>query len=271
LQLPSSPTEWTNRANLFEKQWNFPHCLGSMDGKHIPLQSPIKSGNDYFNYKGFFSIVLFALVDSDYNFMYANIGCQGRISDDDVFKNCDIFKKIENKSLGVPSALPLPQRSKEIPFVFVANEAFPLTETIMKPFSGTHSKESKERIFNYRLSRCRRVVENVFGICSSIFRILRKPLLLEPEKAEIVVMAVVYLHNFLRKSRFSRNTYSPPGCFDSEKEGQLIEGDWRRNALQLQPLRNIPRRSKSTAQDIKDEFATYFIENGTLPWQNNYA
>jgi len=122
-----------------------------------------------YNYKPFFGIVLFALVGAYYNFIYANIGCQGRISDGGVFKNYDLYKKIENNSLKVPQALPLPQRSIHMPFVFVADEAFPLTEVIMKPFFGNHSTMSKERILTYRLSRCRRVVENVFGICSSVF------------------------------------------------------------------------------------------------------
>lgn len=269
--MPSSTKEWTDVADQFDKQWNFPHCLGSMDGKHIILQSPIKSGTEYYNNKSFFSIVLFALVDANYNFIYANVGCQGRISDGGVFKNCDLYKKIANNSLKVTQALPLPQRSIHTPFVFVADKAFSLSEIIMIPFSGTHSMHTKEQVFIYRLSRCRRVVENVFGICSSIFRVLRKPLLLEPEKAEIIVMTIVYLHNFLRKSSFSRNTYTPPGCFDSEDDGRLIEGYWRQNDQPLQPLRNNPRRSTITAKEIRDEFATYFIENGALPWQNNYA
>jgi len=49
-----------------------------------------------------------------------------------------------------------------------------------------------------------RVVENAFGIVSSVFRCLRKPLLLQPEMAEIIVMAIVHLHNFLRKSAASK-------------------------------------------------------------------
>lgn len=70
----------------------------------------------------------------------------------------------------------MPERSKKILYVFLGDEAFALNENLMKPFSGTHRKGSAERIFNYRLSRARRVVENVFGICSAVFRVLRKPM-----------------------------------------------------------------------------------------------
>jgi len=269
--MPSTPEEWMVISEEFERQWNFPHCIGSMDGKHITLQCPIKSGSDYYNYKSFFSIVLFALVDADYNFIYANVGCQGRISDGGVYNNCELYKQIENKSLRILQPLPLPQRNMYVPYVMVADNVFPLTENIMKPFSGMHTTGSKERIFNYRLSRCRRVVENVFGITSSVFRVLRKPLLLEPQKAEIVVLTIVYLHNFLRKSKVSRNIYNPPGSFDVEEDGQLIEGRWRQNVQPLQPLVNVPRRSKASAQDIRNEFATYFISNGAIPWQNKYS
>lgn len=29
---------WKNISREFEEQWNFPHCLGAMDGKHILIQ-----------------------------------------------------------------------------------------------------------------------------------------------------------------------------------------------------------------------------------------
>lgn len=70
----------------------------------------------------------------------------------------------------------------------------------MKPFPGIQSKGSKERTFNYKLSKARRLIENIFGIMSAVFRVLRKPILLQPDKATIIVLCCVYLHNFLRKS-----------------------------------------------------------------------
>lgn len=67
-----------------------------------------------------------------------------------------------------------------MPYVFVEDDAFALTTRMLKPYPGVHDKGSSKRIFHYRLSRARRVVENVFGILASVFRIFSKPILLEP-------------------------------------------------------------------------------------------
>lgn len=107
---------------------------------------------------------------------------------------------MENCSLNLPDKNVQPGRNKLSPYVFVADDAFPLSPYILKPYSRHQDKGSKNRIFNYRLSRARRVVENVFGVMTSIFRVFRKPMLLQPEKVEKVVLVCVHLHNYLRKS-----------------------------------------------------------------------
>lgn len=83
-------------AAKFRKIWNFPNALGAMDGKHVVLQSPVHSGAEFHYYKSSFSIVLFALVDAEYNFLFVDVGCQGRISDGGVFKDTELFQKIED-------------------------------------------------------------------------------------------------------------------------------------------------------------------------------
>jgi hypothetical protein len=128
----------------------------------------------------------------------------------------------------------------------IGDEAFPLGENLMKVYPGQHPKGSKERIFNYRICRARRVVENVFGLASSVFRVLCKPMLLEPEKARLVVMTIACLHNFLRRSPDSAAVYIPPGTFDYEENGQVIEGSWRAmgndNMAYLFPIRKTARK-----------------------------
>lgn len=274
--MPKNKEEWKMIASDFYNQWNFPHCVGSMDGKHIMLQAPTHTGSEYYNYKGFFSIVLFAIVDANYNFIYTNIGCQGRISDGGVFSNT-IFKQLldENK-LNLPDDDIICGRQKYVPYVFVADDAFPLKPNIMKPYPGAQEKGSKCRIFNYRLSRARRVIENAFGILSVVFRILRKPLLLDPDKAKKVTLTCVNLHNYLRKSKTSKLSYSPPGTFDVEDidTGTITPGRWRTNereSTSLLPLTRTARKASMAAQEIRNEICNFFqTPNGRVSWQDNY-
>lgn len=92
-----------------------------------------------------------------------------------MFGNTTFKHFLEEQKLNLPDdILCLPGRDKCIPHIFVADDAFPLKQHIMKPYPGTQEKGSKTRIFNYRLSRARRVVENSFGIVSAVFKILRK-------------------------------------------------------------------------------------------------
>ncbi|CAH1978072.1 unnamed protein product [Acanthoscelides obtectus] len=219
---------------------------------------------------GMIFIVFFAVANAKYNFLYVNAGCQGRISDGGVFKNTQLYKKLEKNGLSLPPAEPLNGREKSIPFFFLGDEAFALAENLMKPFPGLHTKGSVKRVYNYRLCRARPVVENVFGTSSAVFRVLRKPLLLEPGKAELIVMTIAYLHNFLKRSCNSCNVYTPPGTFDTEVDGRLIEGSCRRiipndeTMTSLLPLRNVPRRSCKRAQEIQEELAEYFHESPTI-------
>lgn len=86
----------------------------------------------------------------------------------------------------------------------------------MKPYSRRHMSYD-ERIFNYRLSRARRIVENAFGILANRFRIFMKPIALSPENVELTVLAACSLHNFLRGRRcLGRNVCLPPGIADHE-------------------------------------------------------
>jgi len=56
LYLPQPTTEkWELIARRFEEQWQFPHCIGAFDGKHIMIKKPAKSGSSFFNYKQTFS------------------------------------------------------------------------------------------------------------------------------------------------------------------------------------------------------------------------
>ena len=201
------------------------------------MKPPANSGSYYFNYKHSFSIVLMAVVDANYKFLFVDIGCNGRISDGGVFKNCALSTALEEKTLNIPPPKPLPGRDVLVPYMIVADDAFPLKEYIQKPYSQIGLTKEK-RIFNYRLSRARRIVENTFGILANRFRIFMSPIALDPKKVESIVMACCSLHNFLRKE--AHRVYTPPGSLDTEDPDthQLSLGDWRQcpDPQGLQPI-----------------------------------
>ena len=144
----------------------------------------------------------------------------------------------------------------------------------MRPYAGTSLLNKARKIFNYRLSRARRVIENAFGILVARWRVLQKPIDATPERVENFVLACVALHNYLRQTDSAK--YSPSGFADSEdSSGNIKKGLWReevnKSALQNLGLAR-PRKPKSSATDTREALAQYFISSdGALSWQTDYV
>ena len=195
LKVPTTEDEWRQIAHDFESKWNFDHCVGAIDGKHVAMQAPHRSGSMFFNYKKTHSIVLMAVCDANYLFTMVDIGDTGRNSDGGVFSNSALGQCILENRLHLPPDEEIEQTSIKFPYVFVRDEAFPLKVNIMKPYPAA-ALGFKEQIYNYRLSRARRIIENCFGIAASQFRIFRRPIIAKVDTVVKVTKAVVALHNF---------------------------------------------------------------------------
>ena len=143
-----------------------------------------------------------ALVDAKLRFLYCNIGVNGRISDGGVYRRCNLSELVNDPQnpLSIPNKKPLPGRNTSVPYVFIADEAFPLKEHILEPYANRGQSEM-EFIFSKRLSRARRVVENAFGIMTSRFRVLSSEIDLEPKKVDKIVLACCVLSNLLLKEK----------------------------------------------------------------------
>lgn len=72
-------TKWAKVAEEFYMKWQFPNCVGAVDGKHIKIRCPPNSGSEYFNYKQYFSIVLLAACNTRFKFIWVDIGQYGRL------------------------------------------------------------------------------------------------------------------------------------------------------------------------------------------------
>lgn len=145
-----SELQWIERANRFDELWNFPNCIGSIDGKHIRVQCPAKSGSAFYNYKGYFSLQLLAIADADSNFIAIDVGDYGRNGDGAVFRNSSIGRNLRAGTLNIPQPHPLSKEPQKPAFsyYFVGDVAFPLSKHLLKPYPSRNLTNSK-RIFNY--------------------------------------------------------------------------------------------------------------------------
>jgi len=254
--MPSTQQEWKTIAAQFSNQWNFANCIGALDGKHIQIFPPPNSGSLFYNYKHFSSIVLLGLVDAGYKFLYVDIGSYGRISDGGVFSSCSLSTALETNVLHIPSDLKLPGSDITTPAVIVADDAFPLKTFLMKPY-GSKNLTQQQRIYNYRLSRARRVVENAFGILSSRFRVFGKAIALAPDKVQIIVMAACCLHNFLMRNAISAAQYLP----DDENPTSDLQHIAQQGS----------NRASANALAIRNLFCDYFNNDiGSVSWQASH-
>lgn len=114
---------------------------------------------------------------------------------------------LENNTVSVPQARCLDNTNITIPFSLISDEGFPLKSYLMRPFAKKNLLGNEQRVFNYRLSRARRVIENAFGILVARWRILQKALSLKLETVEVIVQALTCLHNYIITTELSNNIY----------------------------------------------------------------
>ena len=261
LNSPKEIQEWKDIADFYEKRWNFPNCVGCIDGKHVCIQAPANIGSSFFNYKKYFSIILLALCNGKYEFTMVDIGEAGRQSDAGVFSHSNIGYCIVNNLLKLPEARKLDQTNNLYPYVFLGDDAFPLRPNLIKPYAQTNL-DIRKLIMNYRISRARRLIENSFGILAARFRVFRRPIHAKVTTVESITKAAVALHNYLMRDRVFNDKYCPIGFVDYEQNGSLRNGEWRdliRNDNGLLPVRQCGSNNYGRdAKIVRDNFCNYF-------------
>ena len=259
--------DWQRIERGFHQCWNFPNCLGAVDGKHISVNKPPESGTLFHNYKGYFSIVLLALVDANYKFIAVNIGEYGANTDSNVFRNSTWGEKFINNQLDMPGPKKLPDLHDEgpLPHVIIGDEAFPCLHNLLRPYPRYDNKTlpKPEAIFNYRLCRARMPVECAFGILAQRFCIFNRRIPLCTDNADKVVKAATVLHNYLREEKPVDQIYAE---LNPTKQAYLDDAGVA--CLYLPPFPGY--RTSNEAQGVCDIFRYYFNSpQGRVPWQEN--
>ena len=228
--------------NGFESTWGFPQCVGALDGCHIPVRPPSLAHTDYYNRKGWYSIIVQAVVDHEYLFRNINVGWPGSVHDARVFANSALFADATAKRILHGDNRTI--LGCEIPPLLVADSAYPLLPWLLKQFAYHASLTQDQKHFNYRLSRARIVSENAFGRLKARWRRLLKQNDMEVTRVANVVVACCILHNL---------------C---EIHGEEFDNDWLEETAQqsqrlLQPTA-VPHQNGGTDPGkIRDKLVEY--------------
>ena len=205
----------------------------------FPLCHPcIECPADYYNRKGWHSIILQGSVDNKGRFIDIYVGWPGRVHDARVFANSTLFQRGETKPL-------YPERigNTDVP---LGDPAYPLLPWLMKAFPDNGNLTRYEKRFNYRLSKARVVVEHTYGRLKGRWRCLLKRLDGATDSVPGLVGACCSLHNM---------------C---EIQGDSFDKEWMEGtgAKENTPSPNSSATSQSepSAVLIRKAFMTYFSD-----------
>ena len=228
----------------FKAKWGIPECVGSIDGSHIPIRPPAMNHTDYYNRKGFYSMILQGVVDHNCLFTDLCIGWAGCVHDARVLVNSSIYQKCNNGELLDGQTLSF--NSTQIPNFLVGDSAYPLLPWLIKPFAQSPSLSASEKLYNYRMCRGRVVVEIAFGRLKARWRRLTKQNEMSIRNVPNVIAACCTLHNV---------------C---EIHGDLFNEEWLEeinsetdDLTGAQPSTS----SQDDAEDIRNALVQYFVQN----------
>ncbi|XP_042149020.1 protein ALP1-like [Ixodes scapularis] len=188
-----TPKELPEHIREFQAALEFPQGVGALDGCHFPVSPPQENASDYHNYKGWYSIILLALVDHRYRFRYVNVGAPGRCHDAHVFRRSELAKVLEGPLFRAPLVT---VNGAVVPPLILCDQAFPLTSNLLKPYPRKGLKDSSpEASFNKQLSGARRIVENAFGRVKARFRCIMKRMECHVDNARVIIRACCVLNN----------------------------------------------------------------------------
>ncbi|KAA8587841.1 hypothetical protein FQN60_016703 [Etheostoma spectabile] len=179
------------------------------------------------------------------------------MSDGGVLAKSTFGQALLDGRLGLPedALLPGAEHLGPQPHFFVADEAFPLRHNLMQPFPGSNHS-GRCRVFNFRLSHARLIVENTFGILTSQWHMYRGVIGVSPANVDVCAKATLVQHNFLRRtSKTPTRATTPPPAADSVVVG-------------LREVNGVGRNNSAwEAIRVRETYTSYFSTEGAVGWQ----
>lgn len=252
LQIVHLPKPSTARlkevAKEFYEKWQFPNCIGAIDGRHFIVKKPKRSGSEFRKSKKNLSVVFQAVVDADYKFIAVEEGGRGRgkQSDDGAFQYSKLNELLSSGKYNVPPPACVPGSDVILPNVMIGDEAFPLKTFLMRPYPD-RGIDNEKITFNKCLSKARNCVECAFGILTDKWGLLLKPMETNLKHTRLIIKVACLLHNIVRERDGNRGLNIPAVMVEAERN---IRRRNRRN-----------NRATTQAIKIRNKFKDYFNQN----------
>ena len=162
LKLPKTVSEMRQKVSKFEAKFGMEQAFGCIDGTHVPIKRPVKDPQDYYCYKGFYSLNVQAVCDYRGIFIDVAVDCRwpGSVHDAKVFANSSICHRLREQQLPRTFQTLIPSLDK-IPPYLIGDPAYPLTPYCMKEFETCN--ENAQVVFNGLLRAARNPIECAFG------------------------------------------------------------------------------------------------------------
>ncbi|CAF1619195.1 unnamed protein product [Adineta ricciae] len=272
-----------NRQSMVsKKKFQYPMCLGALDGTHIPIKAPrgrtipysdpigsnigfyqilqefdgsdeILSRSNAIPFPGirsdfvgwsdpasdFFTwVVMLATVNSDLLFTYVNVGAPGRCNDASIYSRCILSEIIEDP---IYSKYSMKVNNVAIQSHLIADSAFALNKTLLKPFAYRVDMPKPHSTFNYRLSRARCSVERAFGALKNRFRLLHRKLEFDLKNTINIIKTAAILRDIC--------------CLNNDQQ----DIDWE---LPVQKYKKLSCKIRTGhGVDIRSALMNYFLAN----------
>lgn len=194
--------------------------LGAIDASHIPIAAPELNHSDYYNRKGWYSMVIQAVVDHQYVFRDICVGWPGSVHDARIFANSSVYKRITQD--GLLDGYSRDILGQHISPLILGDSAYSLQTWLMKPFTDTPNLSREKKCYHYHLSRARIVVENAFGRLKARWRRLMKRNDMNTEHIPNVISAACcVMHNICETHGESFNDAWLQDCDENEQPASV--------------------------------------------------
>ncbi|XP_041917358.1 putative nuclease HARBI1 [Alosa sapidissima] len=215
----------------------FHNVVGAIDGSHVRIKPPNCHKLDYLNYKGFYSINMLTICDSNGRFLDIYVGYPGSVHDTRIMKNSSFYTAGRYPPTG---------------YIILGDGGYPCLATpicLITPFKEP-VQGPEQRRFNHYHSKGRSIIERAFGMMKTRWRsTLFRAVEAKPTFAPQVIASCAFLHNV---------------CMDNG-DPLTPDEDILRDRYDPQPPREPMAYNETSGNDIRNRLAALVSGNVQAP------